>query len=433
MRYFVSKISNQYFLTSPDHIERLVTEKEITEICNNPANIIVVNSRHDLPTNPSAEVHDLKGLNALLGTSGSTDVDALLHQIETNNLSKLYKLEQKLIPSLFRIEQNGMPVDMATVQSLKATYETACSGSQELLHRNLGNINLADAKAVLEALNSQPDIKLPNLKNSTLQSRLPNDLIENYLQYRQYTQYLQLLNKIATNIKDGRIYSNYNQTGTVTGRVTTTNINIQGIPVPVREIFCAKPGHSLVSGDYKQMELRIAASFINDSNLTGDINSGVDVYEKMTRKVRGNSYTSSDRDIAKRGILAIIYGSNKYPMLKQCFLQEYPGFRTWKRTDSILRRKNYNSNPTQKQRLNFPIQSTGADIFKQAVVDVDSTGMHIIALLHDEILLEVPDSRINEACRLLKSAMETTISNVKLTVNISVCKSWSKERSKLWK
>jgi DNA polymerase-1 len=296
------------------------------------------------------------------------------------------------------------------------------------------------------------------------------------LQYRNLIKlkstYVDALIEIAD--KDDRIHTSFVQTGTSTGRLSSRDPNLQNIPVReedgrrIREAFVAKPGHVLISADYKQIELVVLAHLSGDANLVSAFKNNKDVHTITAGLIFGvgeNNLSQEQRRMAKAINFGVIYGMSAFRLAHElgitrheasafidAYFKTYSGVRALidnivKETEekgfvtTLMGRKRMvpaiNSvNKVEKQAaqrvaVNTTIQGSAADIVKTAMIDVDKalaeTASPAILLLqvHDELILEAPESAAESAALLVRECMENAIQlNVPLRVSIEIGKSW---------
>ncbi len=257
-----------------------------------------------------------------------------------------------------------------------------------------------------------------------------------------------------------RVHTSYNQTGSVTGRIASTDPNLQNIPVrtelgkQVREAFVAAPGMSLVAVDYSQIELRVAAHMAQDQAMLEAFREGRDIHTTTAAAIYDiplDQVSSEQRREAKAINFGLIYGMSSFGLTQttdltlaeaeifvETYFQRFPGIKSYldnikvqakeigyvetllgrrryfprlaTTTDHNLRRRE------EREAINAPIQGTAADIMKLAMISVadeleksELTG-RILLQVHDELVLEVPENEVNKTIKLVQSAMEDVYS-----------------------
>jgi DNA polymerase-1 len=274
---------------------------------------------------------------------------------------------------------------------------------------------------------------------------------------------------------DGRIHSSFNQTVTATGRISSTEPNLQNIPIKlemgrkIRKVFVpSTPQYVLLDADYSQIELRVLAHITNDDNLIEAFKNNEDIHTTTASKVFGipkSEVTSLLRSRAKAVNFGIVYGIGDFSLSKDLgitrkeakryideYLNKYPGVRQYmhdiveqgkeygyvmtlfkrRRYLPELKSSNFNIRSFgERIAMNTPIQGSAADIIKIAMVKV-SRELHsrnmktrLILQVHDELILEAYESETEEASRILKESMENAaMLNVPLSVDVNMGSSW---------
>ncbi len=273
---------------------------------------------------------------------------------------------------------------------------------------------------------------------------------------------------------DGRIHSNFTQTVTVTGRISSTEPNMQNIPVrtklgrELRKMFVAKDGCVLIDADYSQIELRVLASIAEDEKMISAFKNNEDIHTVTAAQVLGidaSEVTPEQRSSAKAVNFGIVYGIGEYSLSQDIhvsvkeakqyianYLDKYSGVKQYMerikakatgdgyvktlmnriRYIPELKSTNFNIRAFgERVALNTPIQGTAADIIKLAMVRVhkrledEQMQSRLILQVHDELIIEAPESEKEEAARILREEMENAISlKVPLKVDLSMGKSW---------
>ncbi|MFH1777696.1 MAG: DNA polymerase I [Candidatus Omnitrophota bacterium] len=412
--------------------------------------------------------------------------------LEEQKMRKVFvELEIPLSLILAGMELRGIAVnrDYLKVLSLELEQKIAAL-TQDIFEAAGRRFNINSPKQLSEVLFI--DLKLPVVKRTktsfstdeavlrkllTLHS-LPKMLLE----YRELTKlkstYVDSLINLI-NKQSGRIHASFNQTVTATGRLSSSNPNLQNVPIrtqmgrEIRKVFIAsKADWSLISSDYSQIELRILAHLSSDRNLIDIFRHGGDVHRhtaSLIFKTEESAVTYQMRDTAKRINFGIIYGMGPYGLSKDLnisideatnFIDEYflrypevkqfiekikeqaevNGFVT-----TIFNRRRYipqinslNNNIrgfAERIAINSPIQGTAADIIKMAMVKINQalsaitreTGMLI--QVHDELVFEVKDEHLDRVVEIIKNEMEhVVILNVPLSVSVKVGKNWLEMR-----
>ncbi len=415
----------------------------------------------------------------------------LLKELKTRGLEKLYQdIELPLIPIIKRAEDRGVLVDLAYLKDLSRDYHKKLSVLEEKIWESAGEkFNINSPKQLGVVLFDNMKLSVKGLKKtaggarSTRESELGklkgvHPVIDHILAYRELQK---LLSTYIDNIpemagKDGRLHANLNQTGTTTGRMSSTNPNLQNIPTSegfgkaIRNAFIAAKGHKLIAGDYSQIEMRVLAELSGDEHLRKFFREGKDVHAGVAAFVFGVKESEVTKDMRRKAKVinfGIIYGMGvnalrgnlggtreeaqefynnyfkKFPKIAAYFENTKNTARKKGYTETFFGRRRYfesikSSLPfirasAERMAQNAPIQGTAADLIRIAMKKVDDTleqeGLlkktHIILQVHDELIYEVEENAISKAAKIIKQGMESVAKlSVPLEVNISVGDSW---------
>ena len=415
----------------------------------------------------------------------------LLKELKTRGLEKLYQdIELPLIPIIKRAEERGVLVDIAYLKELSKDYHKKLSVLEEKIWESAGEkFNINSPKQLGVVLFDNMKLSVKGLKKtaggarSTRESELGklkgvHPIIDHILAYRELQK---LLSTYIDNIpemagKDGRLHANLNQTGTTTGRMSSTNPNLQNIPTSegfgkaIRNAFIAAKGHKLIAGDYSQIEMRVLAELSGDKHLRKFFQEGKDVHAGVAAFVFGVKESEVTKDMRRKAKVinfGIIYGMGvnalrgnlggtreeaqefynnyfkKFPSIAAYFEKTKNDAREKGYTETLFGRRRYfesikSSLPfirasAERMAQNAPIQGTAADLIRIAMKKVDDTlekdGLlkkaHIILQVHDELIYEVEESAIPEVAKIIKRGMESVAKlSVPLEVNISTGDSW---------
>ncbi|WP_296970687.1 DNA polymerase I [Tepidanaerobacter sp. EBM-38] len=382
-----------------------------------------------------------------------------------------YEVEIPFSVVLADMEHAGIKVDFAKLQELSERFGKKLAALTEEIYDLAGTeFNINSPKQLGEILFeklSLPVIKRTKTGYSTdaevLEKLRPSHpIIEKILEYRflmkMKSTYADGLSALVDK-KTGRIYTSFNQTVTSTGRISSTEPNLQNIPVKteegkhIRGVFTADgPGHILLSGDYSQIELRVLAHMSQDPGLIEAFVSGEDIHRRTASEVFGvapEEVTPSLRDKAKAVNFGIIYGISDYGLAQNlgisnqeakeyidAYFARYPGVRDYIRetiksaktlgyVTTLLNRRRYipdiNSRNyhlrsfAERTAVNTPIQGSAADIIKIAMVKVydnlrqNNLKAKILLQVHDELILDVPEEELIIVKGILKQHMENAI------------------------
>ncbi len=409
-----------------------------------------------------------------------------LHRVES--LSRLYReLEIPLVPVLSRIERNGALV----------CRDTLASHSQQLGQRMLtleakahelagGPFNLGSPKQLGEILFNQ--LELPVLKKTpkgapstaeevlaelALDYPLPAVLMEYRSLSKLKSTYTDKLPEMI-DARTGRVHTSYHQAVTATGRLSSSDPNLQNIPIRteegrrIRQAFIASPGCKIVAADYSQIELRIMAHLSQDAGLLGAFAEGLDVHSATAAEVFAvgiDEVSGDQRRKAKAINFGLIYGMSAFGLGKQLglgrneaqayidlYFDRYPGVADYMaRTRALAHETGYvetlmgrrlylpeiNARNRQRQQaaertaINAPMQGTAADIIKLAMLAVDSwlsdsqIAARMIMQVHDELVFEVDANAVDEVrARVSELMAGVDLLDVPLIVDVGVGDNW---------
>lgn len=413
-----------------------------------------------------------------------------LHETETYELFQ--RVEIPLITVLAEMEKTGVRLDLPFLEEMSQTLATRLEAlSQEifLLAGKEFNINSTQqlGKILFEELEIQKELGITKRIKKTktgyatdvqaLEQFKAHLLVQKILDYRQMTKlkstYIDALPKLV-NPFTGRVHTSFNQTVTATGRLSSSNPNLQNIPIrtemgrEIRKAFIPDDSHLLLSADYSQIELRIMAHLSQDQSLLEAFRQGADIHRQTAAKIFGiapEAVTPEQRNKAKSINFGIIYGMGPYRLANEIdispaeaerfinsYFENYPGVYQYitstieqaqKRgyVTTLLNRRRYLPElHSENQRvrhtaeniaINTPIQGTAADLIKIAMITIHETlqkkGMATKMLLqvHDELVFEVPESEQEQAAALIKKAMESAIQlDVPIKVDVGMGKNW---------
>lgn len=397
-----------------------------------------------------------------------------------------YHVEMPLVEVLGSMEYIGMKVDKDQLNELKEKFTTIINELENEIFELAGepfNINSPKQLGVVlfEKL-GLPVIKKTKTGYSTNAEVLEklrdkHEIIDKITEYRQIVKlnstYVEGLLKII-NPKTGRIHSSFNQTITTTGRISSTEPNMQNIPVKtemgrdIRKVFVADENCKLVDADYSQVELRVLAHMSGDENMIDAFKHGEDIHSKTASQIFDvdiKDVTSKQRIEAKAINFGIIYGKtdfglsqdlnipvatakayidsyfNKYPKIKEFMDEAVESATETGYATTILNRRRYIPeikasnfivrNQGKRFAMNAPIQGSAADIIKVAMVNVynklkeNNMKSRLILQVHDELIVEAVDEELEMAEKIVREEMENAQSmDVKLDVDLNTGDSW---------
>ena len=411
-------------------------------------------------------------------------LDAKLAEIGSKEL--YYKVELPLCEVLADMERTGFLVDKAALAAYGESLVSGIDALQEEIWRLAGHkFNINSPKQLGEVLFEE--LMLPAGKktktgwstNADVLEKLigKHPIITDILDYRMLTKlkstYADGLMKVIS--PDGRIHTNFKMTVTATGRLSSTEPNLQNIPVrrelgsEIRKMFVAAPGHVLVDADYSQIELRLLAHISGDETMKNAFLTGEDIHAVTASQVFGiplDEVTPQMRSHAKAVNFGIVYGISAFSLAQDigvrpkeaqayidAYLEKYHGVREYmerviaeakengyvstlfgrRRPMPELKSSNRNTrNFGERVARNMPIQGTAADIMKLAMVNVyrrlkaEGLPARLILQVHDELIAECPEEEAGRVAKLLEEEMEGAVSlSVPLTAEAKTGHSWS--------
>ena len=449
--------------------------------------------------NPSQSDYPVSKLaTTFLGTSlddgdAAACAEALWHlrpvleeELEKNGMKRLYEeIELPLCDVLYRMECLGIDIDRQQLIAFGEMLSQRISDCEALIYSySDGPFNINSTRQLGELLFDK--LGLPPVKktktgystNADVLEKLKNKhpIIPAIMDYRMLTKLKStyadgLLKQIGA---DGRIHTTFQNLVTATGRLSSTEPNLQNIPVrtdlgaEIRKMFIPKPGHVLVDADYSQIELRVLAHIANDENMCNAFRSGMDIHTVTASQVFGvapEQVTSLQRRHAKAVNFGIVYGISEFSLSEDIgvsryearayidnYLANYRGVKTYMKqvvedarnrgyTETMFGRRRYipelkSSNfnvrsGAERMTLNTPIQGTAADLIKLAMIRVDKAlrenfpEAKLLLQVHDELIVECPEGIAEDVAKLVSEEMENVAKlNVPLTAEAKIGKSW---------
>ncbi len=412
-------------------------------------------------------------------------------QITRENMLELMdSVELPLSYTLFHMEKAGFRIDGTHLRKLGEKYTHELEQLRHAIWDACGEeFNLNSPKQLSEVLFEK--LKLPHGKKTSkgystsvevLEDLRPirPDVIEPMLRYRQLTKlngtYIESLLPLMD--AEDRIHSFFDQTATATGRISSSEPNLQNIPVrteegrEIREAFLPRDGWTIVDADYSQIELRLMAHFSGDHAMVDAFVHGQDVHARTASEIFDvpmDEVTPTLRSRAKAVNFGLIYGISSFGLARNTgvsrqeaaqfmsrYFERYPGVKEFMDrcieegeehgyASTIMGRRRYlpelRDSKAQVREfgkrvaMNMPVQGTAADIIKIAMVRVDEAlreqGMQsrLILQVHDELILECPPEEVDKASQLLKESMENVIQlRVPLIAEVHHGKNWSEAK-----
>lgn len=418
--------------------------------------------------------------------------DKMERRIEDEGLGEVFReIEMPLIEILARMELAGIAIDRDEFIAMAETIDKDIDALTKEIHELAGvefNINSPRqlGEILFEKMNLPSFKKTEKQRAASTRVEVLEELARSFPFPRKVLDYRSLAKLKGTYVdalpnlvspQTGRIHTTFNQTVAATGRLSSSDPNLQNIPIRtelgrrIRRAFVAEPGSLLLSADYSQIELRVLAHLSKDENLIKAFRDGEDIHDQTARQVFGDAAELDDierrerRRRAKIINFSIIYGKTAYTLGKdfsiptreaQAFIdsyfERYPKVREL--LDQIIRdarktgkvrtlfgrqryvpeigSRNHNTRAgAERVAVNTPIQGTAADLIKKAMIDL-SKGLEeggfrsrLLLQVHDELVLEVPEDEVDRASELVRTTMESVYPlDVPLKVDVAVGKSW---------
>ncbi len=387
---------------------------------------------------------------------------------EKNNLGLLEKIEVPLIPVLAAMEKNGVLLDTGFLNKMGKKVDQELVELEKTIHKLAGvKFNIASPLQLKEILFDKLKISPLGLGHtktgvSTAAAELDklkgqHKIIDHIIRFRELAKlkstYLDALPKLVD--LNGRLHTSFNQTITATGRLSSSDPNLQNIPIrtelgqKIRRSFIAPKGFKILSADYSQIELRIIASLANDKKMIASFQKGEDIHRRTAAEINQvplEKVTKEMRYAAKAVNFGIIYGQGPHGLAAgtgitygqaRDFIDRYfkihsDIYNYLEQTKDLARQKGYvetffgrrrylpeiNSSiqpiaaSAQRMAINHPIQGTAADLMKLAMIEIynelekNSAKTKMILQVHDELVFEVPQNEIKKVAEFVKGAMK---------------------------
>jgi DNA polymerase I len=422
------------------------------------------------------------------------DITLQLHRVlsprlnQAPSLERVYAdIEMPLVPVLARIERSGVLIDTDKLAGLSAEFATQMEALETQAYEQAGQaFNLASPRQIQEILFDKMNLpvlrKTPKGQPSTAEDVLTElardfDLPAIILKHRELGKLKSTyVDSLPTRINPvtGRVHTNYHQAGTVTGRLSSSNPNLQNIPIrsdygsSIREAFIAPEGSVLIAADYSQIELRIMAHLSGDDSLITAFAEGQDIHRNTAAEVFGvtpTDVTATMRSHAKAVNFGLIYGMSAFGLAKQLqvdrstaqqyidlYFARYPKVRAYMddtrefarqqgfvetvmgrrlHLPEIRSRNHQRRSYAERTAINAPMQGSAADIIKLAMVKVEhaldevAPKARIIMQVHDELVVEAPQADVAVVSAAMKQAMESVVElSVAMEVDVGVGGNW---------
>jgi DNA polymerase I len=422
---------------------------------------------------------------------------ALRAIMDRDGLTAVYdQFEHPLVPVLMAIERAGVKIDIPALASQSVKIDEQLNGLARRVYELAGEeFNINSPKKLGEILFDKMGLKTET-RHRTMKSKahstafevlgelaLLHEMPKLVLDWRGLMKlkgtYIDALPQLV-NPETGRVHTCFNQAVAATGRLSSSDPNLQNIPIrtelgrEIRRAFVAEPGHVLVSADYSQIELRVLAHLSGDEALVEAFTRHEDIHDRTALKVFGTDSGLSTHELRRRAKIinyALLYGKQAFTLAKdigvsrqdaQAFIDAYfagfPSVRAFidglledaRRTGTVKtmfgRRRlvpdinNRNGQvraAAERAAVNMPIQGTAADILKKAMIDVHAAMPSIaggrarmILTVHDELLFEAPTEAADETAAAVRQLMESAVAlKVPVTVDVGIGENWKEAKS----
>lgn len=435
-------------------------------------------------TNPTIEdIFQFAGTQNIV--NARTSIFTLLKERKLENVYK--DIEKPLIPVIEKLNTAGVKLDVEYLQKLSKEYHKDLNKLSKSIYKHAGcEFNIKSPKQLGEILFDKLELKPKNQRKtaggqrSTKESELEklqgeHQIIGEIFEYRELQKLLSTyIDNMPTMVEnDGRLRTEYIQTGTTTGRLSSKNPNLQNIPTKtshgkrVRRSFIASGGYTLLAFDYSQIELRVAAILSQDKKLTKVFKSGGDIHTAVAAEVfsvEPDKVTPEQRRRAKIINFGILYGmgvnalrvnlGNNTTVAEareylKAYFEKFEGLARWidgtkadagrlGYTKTLFGRRRYfegiNSKlpfvraAAERMAVNAPVQGTSADIIKIAMVRVHDKAK-LVLQVHDELIFEVEKNKVKDVAKEIKEIMENILDEkralgVPIVTNVKVGDNW---------
>ncbi len=417
------------------------------------------------------------------------EINHILHKEELYDI--LIQNEMPLIPVLSLMERKGIKIDVSYFKNYSSELEKELAKIEKAIYEEAGEeFNINSPKQLGDILFVK--MNLPSGKKTKTGYSTDVMVLEDLESYGYNIARLLLdyrkLNKLKTTYVDtlpnlvdsnSRIHTSFNQIGTATGRLSSSEPNLQNIPVKtddgikIREGFVAEEGKVLMSIDYSQVELRVLTSMSKDENLIEAYREEKDLHDLTARRIfnlsDSDDVTREQRTIAKIINFSIIYGKTAFGLAKELkipvkdaseyikkYFEQYPRVTTFEKeviefgeehgyVKTLFGRKRYISGIDSKNKtikaqaermaVNTVIQGTAAEVLKKVMLKVyetlkDKDDIALLLQVHDELIFEVEESSVEKYSEILADIMKNTVKleDVNLNININIGKNWAEAK-----
>lgn len=418
--------------------------------------------------------------------------DILKEELTDRNLMKvLNEIEMPLIEILSSMEKKGIMIDPDYFSKYGKELERAIDELQEKIYEEAGeNFNINSPKQLAEILFFK--LNLPPVKKTKTGLSTDEEVLEKLkengaeiakaiLEYRKLAKlkntYVDAIPKLRD--ENNRVHTTFNQIGTTTGRLSSSDPNLQNIPVKtdegikIRQGFIAEKGSILMGIDYSQIELRVLAQLSGDENLRAAYQNNMDLHSLTARKIfelsENDEVTREQRIIAKTINFSIIYGKTAFGLAKELgitqreaseyierYFNQYPRVKEFEKeiveftekngyTETLFGRrriieginsKNKNiKSQAERMAVNSVIQGTAAEVLKQVMIEIyryikDKAGISLLLQVHDELIFEISQDRLEEYRENIEKIMRECVKfdSVPLEINTNIGVNWAETK-----
>lgn len=441
-------------------------------------------SLHDLSLKKQGGFTEERALPVFGRWCGALDglMKTLDEKLKAEQLDELYySIELPLAAVLFEMECRGIDVDAKVLQEIGQDYQQRMDEIAQKIYGYAGHeFNIGSPKQLGQVLFDEMQLKSGGRKRSTAadvleKMRRTHPIVDEILEYRKYAKivstYIEGLSKY---IHDGKIYTTFNQTMTATGRLSSSDPNLQNISIKsqegreIRKAFIAPEGYWLISADYSQIELRMLAHMANEQFMIQAFEDNIDIHNRTASIIFGVSpdeVTADQRRIAKTVNFAIIYGQTEFGLSQElkitraqarefiaAYFANYPNIHRFmdgliafceehgyvetmlhrRRAIPEINDKNFMTREFGKRAaMNAPIQGSAADLIKIAMLKVNAAMQkqqlksQMLLQIHDELIFLVPDDEKEMMEKLILEEMEQAMKlNVPLKASLGAGRSW---------
>ncbi|MBU0648511.1 DNA polymerase I [Patescibacteria group bacterium] len=416
-------------------------------------------------------------------------------KMEQDGLSRLFQdIEMPLVSVLGRMEADGIKVDVAFLKKMSQRVDADLKKITKKIYKAAGQeFNVNSPQQLKEILFEKLKISSAGIRRgktglSTAASELwkmrdQHPIIDYVFQHRELAKlkstYVDALPELVDK-KTHRLHTSFNQTVTATGRLSSSNPNLQNIPIrsplgrEIRKAFIAEPGNVLIAADYSQIELRIVAALAGDQRMIGAFERGQDIHTATAMAIWGVSQDQVDKDMrraAKAINFGVIYGQGPHGLAQSAdisfgeakefidkYFEVYEDVREYmERTKALAHKFGYvetlfgrrrylpelNSGlrevraAAERMAINMPVQGTAADIMKMAMIKIHealpraSKDAKMILQVHDELVFEAPRTQVKKLGQFIKQEMENVYKlKVPIVVSVEQGKNWGEMEAK---